>query len=124
MMMCLSKSMLPKRRFWNVEKHVGKTFCKHFRGTFSPHRVVGSMKSAYKMSYPHVFRRYKIFVWGEGSIVVRTTFQWFVAKSSTHTLENDLENTHFICCNSFQNLRLGAIGFFLSYGTKDEIQIF
>jgi hypothetical protein len=22
--------MLPKRRFWKVEKHLGKTFCKHF----------------------------------------------------------------------------------------------
>ena len=26
----LSKSMLPKRRFWNVEKYSGQTFCKHF----------------------------------------------------------------------------------------------
>ena len=24
------KSMLPKRRFWNVETYVGKIFCKHF----------------------------------------------------------------------------------------------
>ena len=59
----LGKFMAPKRRFWNVEKHVGGTFCKHFRGTFSPNRVVGSIKSAYKMSHPHIFRRSKIFVW-------------------------------------------------------------
>ena len=56
--------MLPKRRFWNVEKYVDKTFCRHFRGTFSPNRVVGSMKSAYKMSCPNIFRPSKIFVWG------------------------------------------------------------
>ena len=26
----IQKFMLPKRRFWNVEKYSGKTFCKHF----------------------------------------------------------------------------------------------
>ena len=26
----MDKIMLPKRRFWNVEKYSGKTFCKHF----------------------------------------------------------------------------------------------
>jgi hypothetical protein len=37
---------------FRTSKHIlGKTFCKHFSSLFSPNRVVGSMKCAYKMPY-------------------------------------------------------------------------
>jgi hypothetical protein len=65
--------MLPKRRLSNVEKYLGKTLALFI--TFSPNRVVGSMKSAHKQMYEirivirqsgfHTFVHLsKIFVWG------------------------------------------------------------
>ncbi len=36
--------MVPKRRFWTVEKHVGNTFCKSFSSLSSQEEYLGVLK--------------------------------------------------------------------------------
>ena len=50
----LAKFMLPKRRFWNVEKYLGKTFCKHFSSLLAQIELLEVWKVLTK-SLTHIF---------------------------------------------------------------------
>ncbi len=99
------------------------------------------MKSDYKRSYPHVFRRSKIFVWAsrrqlvpfcwtfsisriypsqpkiledrtkDEMLIFEALFKGVSTRFGLRIVEKLIETPHFIFCSVLQNLRLGSIEF-------------
>jgi hypothetical protein len=64
MLMCLSNSMLIKRRFRTAEAAFQNSFSKHLSTICSPNRVLTPLKSASRETHSETFvRPSKIFVW-------------------------------------------------------------